>query len=166
MKKYIEQYQNLYNNYEIKCENYERKIQECERKIEYYKKQRKKLKWVSWVDVIVGGFAKEICDRFDLHYDIYGPFGMSCRTSVYFCKKEKFNICEDQVIKITIVPQNLVSGLLCYETGETTNEYQKGSIGEMNGYNNVIAELPNDINEIIMLLKGDEDLLKEIKSKL
>jgi len=164
MQKYIEQYKTEYNDFYTKRDKFEEKIMACEKRIEFYRKQQKKLKWVSWVDIIIGGFAKEICDRFNLHYDIYGPFGIGSRTSIYFCKKEKFNICEDRVIKITILPKDLNNGVLHYETGEKTNEFAKGTIGELNGGNNVTKPLPDTIDEIVMLLRGDQELLLEVQN--
>lgn len=40
-----------------------------------------------------------------------------------------------------------------YDTGEKTGDYQNGSIGELNGFNNVTAPLPDTIPEIAALLR-------------
>lgn len=143
-------------------------ISKYEKLIEYHQKRVDKLEYqnLNWVDGIVKPLAEKIAKRFNLYYDIYGPFGLDCQTSIYWSDKPEFDICKDRKIKITLYPRNYGKGQIDYWTGEETNQYPKGSIGELNGFNYVKASLPLDIKEIIKLLRGDRTLLgKDICNK-
>ena len=135
-------------------------IEKLEKKIEWHKKRYEKIN-VSSVDTILIPLANEICKRKGFkHFDIYGPFGLSCETSVYFANKahEKteevytdIDICDIDTWSLTLTPSDSPSGY-SYWTGKETNTYPKGSIGELNGMNQIYAPLPADIDQIIELL--------------
>ncbi|WCK57062.1 hypothetical protein PP175_28145 (plasmid) [Aneurinibacillus sp. Ricciae_BoGa-3] len=85
-------------------------------------------------------------------YKVYGPFGINSRTSIHLIDDEKKNIIEQKTLSITVRPTDLRNGILYYETGEVTNQYADGSLPELNGGNQVIAPLPDTIEEILELL--------------
>ena len=43
---------------------------------------------------------------------------------------------------------------LRYDTGVRDNSYQRGSIGELNGFNKIENPLPESIEEIVNLIKS------------
>lgn len=94
-------------------------------------------------------------------YEIYGPFGLDCETSIYlsrFGKQGSIPICEVETYSLTLKWKP--DGTPLYWTGKKTEEYPEGSIGYYNGFNNIYAELPNEISEVVKVLrhseKGDE----------
>ena len=90
-----------------------------------------------------------------LPYEIYGPFGLSCQTTVYFFPTDGHEICDDETYSLTVYPGgNLETSIwLEYDTGETTEQYEAGSIGWLNGFNRVKAKLPDKLGEIMELLR-------------
>ena len=141
-------------------------ISKLEKKLEWHKKRESKLWGNSGpFETILIPLCKEICKRKGFKYfEIYGPFGMCCETSLYFSNegKEKnwrdsrmndIDICKVDTWSIQLTYNNNTESGYQYWTGEVTNRYPKGSIGELNGENNVYAPLPADIDEIIKLLR-------------
>lgn len=141
-------------------------VEKLERKLEWHKKRENKLwgKSSSFENILIP-LCKEICQRKGFKYfDIYGPFGMCCETSLYFSNegKEKnwrdsrmndIDICKVDTWSIQLTYNDNTESGYQYWTGEVTNKYPKGSIGELNGENNVYAPLPADVDEIIKLLR-------------
>lgn len=105
-------------------------------------------------DNVTKKLAEELLKETGLkYYDIYGPFGIEAEVSIYlsnYGKKNRIEICEVETYGLTLRP---TKNGFSYWTGEKTNEYPKGSIGYMNGLNNVHKDLPNDIKEIVKLLR-------------
>lgn len=107
-----------------------------------------------WVEAIIIPLRDAISEKTGLYTkEPYGPFGLRSSISIYFSEKENFDIVEDDVIGITILPRDLTEGKLNYETGETEDLYQKGTLGYINGMNHVEKPLPQDLDEIIKLLR-------------
>ena len=144
--------------YQNECEI----IKKLEKKIEWHEKKKRKMN----TDTILIPLATEICKRKGFkHFEIYGPFGLTCETSIYFSNiphtetdkmQTKIDICKVDTWGITLTPTNKCESEYEYWTGEQTNDYQQGSIGWLNGMNNVYKPLPNDIDEIIKLLRFSE----------
>ena len=154
----------IVDNYVNKSNAYYEKRQKLEDKIAKDQERLKKLKMPSWVNDIIVPLAEEIKSRLDKKaYEIYGPFGCECETSIYFSdygKDGNIEITKVPTLSLTVRPQwkhndiytRTTEFKLTYWTGDKTNEYAKGTIGELNGLNNVFAPLPTDIDEIIKLL--------------
>lgn len=135
--------------------------------MEQHQKKASKLykEKLRWIDGIINPLAEKIAKKYNLYYDVYGPFGLDNETTIYWSDKPKFNIRKDKKIGITLYPNNYDQGKINYWTGDTTNQYPKDSIGELNGFNNIKAPLPLELEEIIKLLRGDIELLKERKKE-
>lgn len=145
------------------------KKHQLERKVEYHEKRIAKLreeKGGTW-NCILYPLIEEIKKRCGYEYaEIYGPFGIGAETSIYFShegkhrskndcryyKGDNVDITKVDTWSITLYPNDKVESGYEYWTGKTKNEFAKGTIGELNGFNNINAELPTDINEIIKLL--------------
>ena len=123
--------------------------------------------YINWVDGILIPLAKELMKRKGLKYfEIYGPFGLNCETSVYMANERKgtaingcfgesnIPISDVDTWSLTVHPD------MKYRTKKTLNKHPEGSIGDLNGWNDVYEELPDDIDEIVKLLifsKGKND---------
>lgn len=144
-------------------------IKKLQKKIAYHEKKRNKLELKRGnFPNIVYPLCEEIKKRCGFEYcEIYGPFGMCASTSLHFSNEgthnyrkytdgwvdDNIDICNVDNWCITIQPNDKYPSGFEYKTGETTNTYQKGSIGELNGMNDVCKELPANIDEIIKLLE-------------
>lgn len=83
------------------------------------------------------------------------PMGIGSRVSIFFCKKtdqEPYKrYAASNSVYICFRPGNLQNGELYYQTGETIQEYKIGTIGQINGLNNVIKPVES-IEELIKFL--------------
>lgn len=136
----------------------EKHLHKAQARVEKLERQLNKLPYTGWVDGVVEPLAKSLAECTGLHWDIYGPFGMMCETSIYLMKDKDVSITKQKTLAIRLEPHFDQHGdlIIRYRTGETTNEYQKGSIGWMNGMNCVTAPLPDTIEEIQALLIESE----------
>lgn len=142
--------QELYNNYTKTREE----IKKVDDRIARLERKRRSLEEKSsWVTQIVTPLAEKLAEHFGLFYEIYGPFGLGARTSIYLRADMTKSIVEADTWGITLSP-SFQDGrpVLYYETGEKTNDYQRGSIGELNGWNNRLAPLPDSVEEIAELM--------------
>lgn len=157
--------QEIIKNFNEKKIKVEFEQQEIELKIEKLQKRLEKVKskrpYV--VQNVLIPLAKEIKSRCGFKaFEIYGPFGITGETSIYFSNNGKdgdIKICEVETWSLTLqwaYDNHNYLHHLEYWTGEKTNDYPKGSIGEMNGLNNIYKELPMDIDAIIKLLRHTE----------
>ena len=143
---------------------YQAKQEELKLKIARLEKRLKKLesKRPFAVQSVLVPLAKEIKERAGFKaYEIYGPFGIEGEVSVYFSNDGKdgnIQICEVETWCLTIkwqYKENDIENLM-YWNGKSTNEYAEGTIGWLNGLNNVFVPLPNEIDEIIKVLRHSE----------
>lgn len=166
MLKYVEDYKKCEEerNRERKLmyedtERIREKIQEREKQIERLKKKLEKRKnsyyekdFSGWIETIVKPLMRDLEKHTGLHGEIYGPFGLCCKTTIYLREDMERSITKQSTLHITIEPP-MDNGKIYYETGEVKEGYAKGSIGELNGMNMVMAELPDTIEEIVAVLK-------------
>lgn len=130
-------------------------IERAKRRIERLEKKRNEVFFAeNWVEGIVDPLAQELATRTGLCYEIYGPFGLRCETSIYLRKDMSKKITEQETRSITLTPGDDGNGnrTVFYDTGETDGSYQKGSIGHLNGMHHKTAPLPDTIEEIEALL--------------
>lgn len=166
MLKYIEDYKRCEEERakerDLMYEDTERireKIQEREKQIERLKKKLEKREkdyyekdFPNWIETIVKPLMQDLEYKTGLHGEIYGPFGLCCKTSIYLREDMEKSITEQSTLHITIEPP-MNDGKIYYETGEVKEGYAKDSIGALNGMNRVMAVLPDTIEEIVALLK-------------
>ena len=130
-------------------------IRRLEKQIE--KIEQSIYRYPSWVKEVLTPLADRISERLGLPYEIYGPFGLSCETSVYFQADKETAITDQPIKHLTVLPEYADdhSFYLLYYTGESTNEYMEGSIGYLNGFNNVRATLPDDFEAIMKIISKE-----------
>lgn len=85
-------------------------------------------------------------------YEIYGPFGLRAESSIYFKKNGSTAKSCDYSLHITLHYEEPLH--LRYDTYKRNTLYQRGSLGELNGYNKIEAPLPETINELVSIIKS------------
>lgn len=119
------------------------------------KLENKVYNYPSWYEVILKPLAFHLSQDLHLPYEIYGPFGLSCETTIYFRADMQKSICDQPVFSLTVYP-NFGKTEFCleYDTGERTNQYAEGSIGALNGGNKRCAPLPETYSEVLELVRN------------
>lgn len=132
-----------------KIEASSEKIRKLEAGIERYKERMNKVKRPHWTDALFT--IKSDMERISgMEYKASGnTLGIGCGTYInlvgvdgdkmYLCIVPKHNEADEMVLE--------------YETGETASHYQPGTIGAINGLNNVTAPLPDTAEEIFAIMK-------------
>lgn len=154
--------QSIYEGYRLHSEK-ERKL---EASIEKNEQKLKRLqRQGGWYQQCVVPLAKQLSQALAMPHRIYGPYGLGATTTIYFFPRKKAgNITKDENYSITLHPatRNHYNWQLhfdetfyfTYDTGEKKEEYAPGTLGAMNGFNNVEAELPDDLNAIMEIVKS------------
>ena len=151
----------LYKNYR----EHGAKKRKIEALIAKRQKRLKKLqKKGGWYQQVLVPLAEALSKELNMPYEIYGPFGLSSETSIYFFPSGKIgDIVKEDTYGITLHPSFRPTDdysipfedkfYLTYNTGETKNEYPEGTIGYLNGFNNLEAELPDDLDKILEIIR-------------
>jgi len=96
------------------------------------------------------------------------PMGIGCRVSVFFCKrglpKNADPWQEGKYIYIVFSPGELDNGELWYETGKKTDRFGLGTIGELNGFNQITKVL-DSVEEAVNHLKNQSLKIKTNKNQ-
>lgn len=157
--------QEIYSTFAQKRAAYLKKRDRIENLIYKHKQSLEKLeaKQPGWYGDMLIPLADAISNRLCMPYEVYGPFGMCHQSSVYFFPGDGRDITRDETFSITLQPEydSDDNPELRYETGEKKSTYRKGSIGDMNGMNNVTAPLPDSLDAIIALLNHSEHEARE-----
>lgn len=125
------------------------KIEKHTAAIARLEKKRDKL-WdtCGWVKMLVYPLADALKDFTGAEkYKVYGPFGLRADCSIYVKKGNMLG-------EITLTFDS--NWRLHYDTGEKDGSYERGSIGDLNGFDNVTAPLPDSVSEIAALLRWFE----------
>lgn len=161
--------QELYDAY-IEKSREERRIDEkiIDRERQIARLEKKKEKLGGWHANLVIPLAEILtpllgCDK----YEILGPFGLRCETSIWFKKNGSTAKYCDYSLSVTVhhefednreykkrycsPPMNKV--FLRYDTYKRDESYENGSIGALNGFNKIEAPLPDSIEEIVKIIK-------------
>lgn len=101
-------------------------------------------KSTSWVSTAITALAVDLEDCIGKPVEVSGPYGLRLEV-----------VIQIENTYLTITPTFDDDGLhLNYDTGERIQRFCSGSIGEMNGFNNVTAPLPDTLEEIVGLIKN------------
>lgn len=108
-----------------------------------------------WSKEILEPLAKEILKRIEMKsFEIIGPVGTRSAYTIHFYKSNEVgNPIKDYNLYLTITSKNLNIGELHYDTGYITRPYSKGISRINNNLNYETEKLPNNINDIVKLLK-------------
>lgn len=145
-----------YREYEGK---YREKVSRLEKLIDRHQSSLKRLKHKheGWIKRLLIPLADEISQKMGgMPYEIYGPYGLAAHVTIYLFPTGMKDVTKDETYTLGVEPyfrDGVDSFSLKYDTGKSTNEYAKGSIGYLNGFNQIYEELPDSIEEIIGLLR-------------
>lgn len=149
--------QEIYTEFEEYNKSYDSKKEKLERLICRHEQSLKKLEHSQkgWVDRVLIPLANRISSELGgLQYEIYGPFGLSCETSVYFFLTGH-DITKDETYNLTVYPGgSFRNGFhLMYDTGRCADIFAPGTIGYVNGLNKIKEPIPDRLEEIMSLLR-------------
>lgn len=110
------------------------------------------LQSVDWVDTVVRPLAEEIAKLKGKEARLLGPAGIGSKVTIYLSDNEEISWEEREFL--TVEPDFGGKALtLRYETGQYTERYQKGSLGELSGLNAITEPLPDSVEEITELFR-------------
>lgn len=160
--------QEIYAGYLEQEKNVRRLEEKIADKQRQLRRLEKKMKYTSWLDYILHPMAKALTPMLNCtEYEILGPFGIKGETSIWFKKKDSnAEYCDysltvtlhcdyndDSTYKGVYIHHSTKSVTLKYDTGARDNSYQPNSLGELNGFNKIEAVLPDDLNEIVKIIR-------------
>lgn len=149
-----------YKKHDAHVRKLEAELEETQRKLCKLRKNG------GWYNRCLVPLAKLLAKKLKMTYSIYGPFGLGAETTIYFFPRRRAgNITRDEHYSITLHPATrnhhdwktsfAETFYFTYNTGEQKEEYAPGTLGEMNGFNNVEAELPDDMDAIVEIVKSN-----------
>lgn len=127
--------------YEKKRDNLRRLQNKHERLKAKYDKLGQKLKYPHWIENYLTPIAEELVKHFPgSHFEISGPFGLDCETSISIDGPDKVLLAFLQ-----FVPGDLDKGEIALRDYKVdTAAFGKGTIGEVNGRNHPRITIPAD----------------------
>jgi hypothetical protein len=147
------------NSYTNKEKLLSEKMLQLQLKLNTLQQRKDKLHFPYWVHTLLRPIVRQI--RLQLTDWVcedkrFTPLGIGCRVTVFFIKKglpknaDKWQ--EGNSIYITFLPGQLSKGELYYETGEKNNRFEYGTLGAINGFNQITKVLES-VEEAIAFLK-------------
>lgn len=108
--------------------------------------QRSKGATASWLDSAIAALAVDLEEYLGEHMEVGGPYGLRAEV-----------VISSSSYILTITPSFTDGKLsLYYDTGRANERHPAGSIGAMNGFNNVQAPLPDTFAEIVGVMSRIE----------
>jgi len=164
LKTIINSYVSKKSDYKARADYLEAKISHRRAQLARLEKRKSKnyIAGPSWVDEIIKPIAVEMAKNFtDRHYDILGPFGLTCETAIHFYRgNEKIGYKKDSCLSITFRPGNLDDGeITVVDYSKNTKRYGENTIGGMNGMNFKSVSIPKDVDTnwlVDFMLKSQE----------
>lgn len=133
------------------------------------RESRDTIRGVSWVEEIVRPLATSIASKKNKMANVLGPCGIGAKVNIILHNCDDPTDCREWTEKetLTVEPYFRVKGdmNLLYETGKREERYSAGSLGAVNGFNNVTAYLPDDEDDIAALFRSEKSW-KEIEEEL
>ena len=122
--------------YKVKEQRYEKQIENARKRLEKHWKT-----YPHWTQV-VKTICDLICEKTGYHYKSeFNTYGMRAECPIFFK-----DYAGRTVGYITFTPS---SNGIDYDTGKKLSGYERGSIGALNGMDNITAPLPDTIEEVI-----------------
>lgn len=154
------------------AEKYERELRETAKNLrqqatlleseadDVARESRSAIQEINWVEEIVRPLAASIANKKGKKANVLGPCGIGAKVSIVLHNCDDPTNCWEWTGKetLTVEPHFRVEGdmTLLYETGEREERYPAGSLGAVNGLNNVTANLPDNENDIAALFRREK----------
>jgi len=131
-----------------------KRIMQRENQIKRLNTKLERLGDVSWIDEIIEPIAKEMVKLMpDRYYDILGPFGITCTTTIHLYKNgttDKNRFKRGNCKSISFRPKDLSQGeIVIVDYTHDTKEFGQGTTGEMNGMNYPTIPMKKTITELV-----------------
>lgn len=98
--------------------------------------------------------ADELARRTGKHPKLLGPAGLGSKVTIALVDNPDKRSYEQESLEITVEPVFEDKSIFFnYETGGVNDRYRPGTIGHLNGLNNITAPLPDSVEEILGLLR-------------
>ena len=98
--------------------------------------------------------ADELARRTGKHPQLSGPAGLGSKLTIALVDNPDKRSYEQESLEITVEPAFEDDHMVFnYETGEVSDRYEPGTVGYVNGLNNITARLPDSVEEILGLLR-------------
>jgi hypothetical protein len=143
-------------NYIRQKEALERTIEKRQKVLNRMVKEHDSRSWIDkvlkpLVDIVSSQMAAIHNEDQPWPYKIYGPFGLRCQTTVYIFPAGGEDILDDETYSLTVFPVGEIGKTfrLEYDTGKLSQDYEPGSLGDINGFNRITDDLPDRLGEII-----------------
>lgn len=112
------------------------------------------LDYGTWVSDVIWPLADELARRTGKHPQLSGPAGLGSRLTIALVGDPDKRPYEQESLEITVEPAFEDDHMVFnYETGEVSDRYEPGTVGYVNGLNNITARLPDSVEEILGLLR-------------
>lgn len=112
------------------------------------------LDYGNWTSDVLWPLADELARRTGKSPQMFGPAGLGSRVTIALVDDPDKRAYEQESLEITVEPvfedENIFFN---YETGDVSDRYKPGTLGHMNGLNNITAPLPDSVEEILGLLR-------------
>lgn len=151
LKQLLEQYQLAIHKYNEEYKRLSDEIATLEEKLD-------NLEFPSIYATVIYPLAEELAKHFNMHSNVYGPYGLMSEMMIVLAKDKTKSICEQPTISLTL---RISNGMVLCDAGKRINRYPKDSIGELNGMNKVFEPLPMDFDEIVKLCVKSEEVDKQ-----
>lgn len=115
-----------------------------------------KLDYGNWVSDVLWPLADELARRTGKKASILGPSGIGAKITVILADEERDpEWYMKERLELTMEADFDDNGLLLrYETGDVSDRYAPGTVGHVNGLNNITAPLPDSVEEILGLFRA------------
>lgn len=136
----------------------ENRIRMRRAQIDRLEKRLDKLEYPHFHDALKE-IGEYICEKTGYEYEILGPFGLRCQSSLWIIDPNKDTGetgIENLVWSLSVTSRTNEDNTqyLMYDTGEKKPGYHPNSLGAMNGFDNVEAILPDTIEEVWEIMKN------------
>lgn len=161
-------YQRKQKLYKTKQDNVREEIKKAEAKVEELKEKDRKMTYPHFIENYIKPIAEELLKHFKgRHYEILGPFGLTCETAIHFYKDgvTRENMFDgDNCISVDFRPihDDGDSDLVLVNHLKNSGNFKPGTIGEVNGMNFPEVAMPKTIKELVKFIREQN---KEKESK-
>lgn len=109
-----------------------------------------------WTTEVLEPLAQELAKRAGKKgILLFGPYGTRSHACIVLVNSPESSRYEEGALELTVVPEFEDGHMVFwYMTGETCEEYESGTMGEINRLNYIIEKLPDEAEEILKLFKG------------
>lgn len=112
------------------------------------------LDYGNWVSDVLWPLADELARRTGKYPQLSGPVGLGAKLTIALVDDPDKRSYEQESLEITVEPAFEDESIFFnYETGCVSDRYEPGTVGYVNGLNNITARLPDSVEEILGLLR-------------